>query len=408
MDEYRALDLPAEWIVRVGPLTKAAGALNWFLKEFPARRVYGFVGDDCVLKTKGWDRRLSEAAGDWNIAYPDDGLHGEKLCTHFCIGGKLAAYVGWLALPGLDHNYVDTAWMAVGKVCGNLVYCEDVKFDHRHPLAEKAPDDPVYERGREKYERDRELFRRWVKSPRFQKLTRTVKNMVHCRDSTKYQEMRDIKVAICIPSARMWEPDFGRCFGALVWHFASHYVEGTRSQVLNFLTNRGSQISYGRERLMANALKAEATHILWLDDDMTFPPDTLQRLLAHDKDFVAAQGVTKKVPAEPTAMALDGNRCFSDKSKTGLEEIIHVGLAVALMKTDRLHALRAPNFLQEWSEEHQGYGGEDTYFCRKLRRELGVKIYLDHDLSREVGHVGTLVYDHTLVGTVERKEVHAA
>jgi hypothetical protein len=38
---------------------------------------------------------------------------------------------------------------------------------------------------------------------------------------------------------------------------------------------------------------------------------------------------------------------------------------------------------------------DDIYFCRKAR-EYGFDIWLDHDLSMEIGHVGTLEYNHQM------------
>jgi hypothetical protein len=42
--------------------------------------------------------------------------------------------------------------------------------------------------------------------------------------------------------------------------------------------------------------------------------------------------------------------------------------------------------------------GEDFYFFRSLRA-AGFKIYVDHDLSAEVGHVGQRIYTAKNVGT---------
>jgi hypothetical protein len=37
--------------------------------------------------------------------------------------------------------------------------------------------------------------------------------------------------------------------------------------------------------------------------------------------------------------------------------------------------------------------GEDVFFCKKAR-ELGHKIYIDHDVSHEIGHIGTFEFGH--------------
>lgn len=43
------------------------------------------------------------------------------------------------------------------------------------------------------------------------------------------------------------------------------------------------------------------------------------------------------------------------------------------------------------------YQGEDWSFCEACER-AGIKIYVDHGLSREVGHVGNYEYTHDVVG----------
>jgi hypothetical protein len=37
--------------------------------------------------------------------------------------------------------------------------------------------------------------------------------------------------------------------------------------------------------------------------------------------------------------------------------------------------------------------GEDIYFC-KLAQAHGFKVYIDHDLSKEVRHTGTMDFTH--------------
>jgi hypothetical protein len=164
-------------------------------------------------------------------------------------------------------------------------------------------------------------------------------------------------------------------------------------------------LSQIRESLLRAALRAGATHILWLDTDMRFPSDTLRRLLSHSKAFVAANCVTKAVPAEPTAKTLYGSPVYTDKNSVGLEKVGHVGLAVALLQTQHLKRLVPPNFPMEWQKDAQAYAGEDGYFCRKWREATGLQIYIDHDLSRKVGHIGTFTFTYKLVGDVVKEAV---
>ena len=55
--------------------------------------------------------------------------------------------------------------------------------------------------------------------------------------------------------------------------------------------------------------------------------------------------------------------------------------------------------------EDGGLVGEDVYFC-KLARERGFDVFVDHDLSKDCGHVGMLEYktDHAFAMQGESAE----
>lgn len=150
----------------------------------------------------------------------------------------------------------------------------------------------------------------------------------------------------------------------------------------------GTFVHQAREKLLHDVTELwGATHILWLDADMTFPRDAALRLLKHDKEVVAANYMTRRPPSRPTAKK-DGQCVWSNDSygATGLEAVDHVGMGVFLMKTSVLTDLPRPRFWYSTETET-----EDVYFCRLLRK-AGYTIWIDHDLSKEVGHVGTHQY----------------
>lgn len=152
----------------------------------------------------------------------------------------------------------------------------------------------------------------------------------------------------------------------------------------------GTFVHQAREKLLHDLVELwGATHILWLDADMVLPPDTALRLLAHDVDVVAANYMTRVPPSRPTARR-DGQR-VSSSDATGLEAVDHVGMGAFLMKTSVLATLPSPRFWYSTPTET-----EDVYFCRLLRA-AGHAIYVDHDLSREVGHVGHHTYRESRV-----------
>ena len=147
----------------------------------------------------------------------------------------------------------------------------------------------------------------------------------------------------------------------------------------------GTFVHQAREKLLHDVVSIwGATHILWLDADMTFPKDTALRLLRHEKDIVAANYVTRAGTHRPTAVK-DGRFVLS-RDSTGLESVDAVGMGVFLMDTSVISDLPRPRFWYSTPTET-----EDVYFCRLLKA-AGHEIWIDHDLSKEVGHVGQFTY----------------
>lgn len=147
----------------------------------------------------------------------------------------------------------------------------------------------------------------------------------------------------------------------------------------------GTFVHQAREKLLHDLVSIwGATHILWLDADMTFPPDAALRLLAHEKEVVAANYVTRAGHHRPTAVR-DGQFISSSES-AGLEEVDHVGMGVFLMRTSFVPDLPRPRFAYDSPTET-----EDVHFCRLLRA-AGHSIWIDHDLSKDIGHIGQHTY----------------
>jgi hypothetical protein len=155
-------------------------------------------------------------------------------------------------------------------------------------------------------------------------------------------------------------------------------------------------VHVGREAVLERAITQwQATHLLWLDTDMRFPQDAAIRLAEHHRSIVAVNCVMRDPRMWFTAKR-DGQSVETTHASTGLEPVEFVGFGVMLMRTDVVSGLLRPWF--EHGRNAQGQDiGEDATFCRKLR-VAGHQVYIDHDLSKEVGHVG--LYDYRLPASV--------
>ncbi len=159
--EYQRIVFPQEWDVLIESERFTAGeAMRRAFEYSPDAEFYGFLADDIVFRTPFYER-LREAAVPCFVAYPDDGLQHENLCTHFVCGGDLVRAVGYWALPELQHSGLDVVWHLLGLNANVLRYCPEVQYYHIHPLAHRAETDEIYEYAKGLREGDNRVFQAW-------------------------------------------------------------------------------------------------------------------------------------------------------------------------------------------------------------------------------------------------------
>lgn len=158
----------------------------------------------------------------------------------------------------------------------------------------------------------------------------------------------------------------------------------------------GSLVYNARNNLARQAIKAEADWVLWLDSDMVFGPDLLQRMLKvcteNDIDFLTALCFRRKPPYTPCLFdRLD--KVEKGASYTALLSVPEgrfqvggCGFAGVLMSTDVLISVSA-KFNGRMFDPMDGFG-EDVAFCWRAR-QCGYDIWCDSDI--EMGHVGQFI-----------------
>lgn len=205
--------------------------------------------------------------------------------------------------------------------------------------------------------------------------------------------VRDIDVAVCIPHMGMMQAETAVSLAGLFGHFAQWKPPPAfriKRKQLRLLTHASSILPTSRFLLAKSAMKAGCTHILFIDSDMKFPKDTLQRLLLRGKKVIAVNATTRTFPTKFLAEDESGVT-YDSRRLTGVAPARHIGFGVALIEMDVLRRMKPPIFMFEWIPELQDLCGEDVYFSAKLA-ELGITPYVDHDLSKEIGHVGKWTY----------------
>ena len=194
-----------------------------------------------------------------------------------------------------------------------------------------------------------------------------------------------MKTIIAIPCMEMVHTEFVRSLVGM------RYVGE-----IQFSFTECSLIYQARTALCRMALEAEADYVLWLDSDVVFQPDLMERLMEdiQGKDMVTAVYHARKPPFKPIIWKtirtgiLPANtqvEQYEEYPEDGLFEIEGCGFGAVLMKTGVIRDV-ADTF-------HQTFGpipglGEDLSFCVRARN-CGYKIWCDPKL--QIGHKGSLI-----------------
>jgi cellulose synthase/poly-beta-1,6-N-acetylglucosamine synthase-like glycosyltransferase len=201
-----------------------------------------------------------------------------------------------------------------------------------------------------------------------------------------------MRIAICIPARGQMEVTT-----AFDLTMMAAYMAGKKNIDLNVYTSQGTLIFDQRNSLVRTAVQEKCDYILFIDADMRFPKTTLERLLAHKKDIIGVNATTRMMPPKPTARniqinedgSVDWLEVLSNKEK-GIGKVDAIGCGVMLIKTSCLKNIPQPYFYFEQLLKGKLLG-EDIYFCIKAK-DAGIDTWVDHDLSMEIGHVGSYTY----------------
>jgi hypothetical protein len=146
---------------------------------------------------------------------------------------------------------------------------------------------------------------------------------------------------------------------------------------------QGGDIVSARTFCAKEAIEKKSTHIFFIDSDMEFPPNTLKRLLAHDKDIITVEYNRRKLPPESVTQPLE------EKSETELYKARVIGAGCLLIKTSVFEKVAKPWFNFGRNSVGEVVIGEDTWFANSAR-DAGFDVWIDPQLK--VGHCGEYIY----------------
>ena len=191
------------------------------------------------------------------------------------------------------------------------------------------------------------------------------------------------KVMVTVPCYENIYPDTMKCIWDIGRQAEGHYD-------IDFNYVRGYTVDRARNLCVHEAKMADASHILFVDNDMTFEPDFLDLMLEHDAPVVL--GYYHHRPQYPEDKALRTNLCKldqlsymeqilpeeMDEAREEGYELVQVkggGLGFALVNMKVFDRFVYPYFT--WTNYGDGQClSEDLYFAEQCER-AGIPIYAD-------------------------------
>src|SRR3990167_3020477 len=111
-------------------------------------------------------------------------------------------------------------------------------------------------------------------------------------------KQKEIKVVIGVPVSD------SNAMNALTAQAIGASIISAEGLVIDFILRRSCDIVSNRTFLVNAAIKAGATHILFIDCDMLFPHDIIKTLFAHKKEIVGVDYNARTFPLKKVSEPL--------------------------------------------------------------------------------------------------------
>ncbi|WP_393075318.1 hypothetical protein [Streptomyces sp. LN704] len=150
----------------IGPRLRLGPTLNQAAPKWATRSdAVGFMGDDHLPRTVGWDGRYLaelERLGT-GLVYGNDLIQQAALPTQVAMSSDIIRETGHMVPEGAIHLWLDNAWLALGQALDAITYLPDVVVEHLHPIAGRAEWDAGYAEANADAvsDADRQVFEQW-------------------------------------------------------------------------------------------------------------------------------------------------------------------------------------------------------------------------------------------------------
>lgn len=162
-----------------------------------------------------------------------------------------------------------------------------------------------------------------------------------------------------------------------------------------------SVIPENRNQVVKMAQEWKATHLLWVDDDMSFSPEVVKAVLgawlalkkemkADRPRILGANCIKRLYPLQYMAVSFDDREVLSYASK-GITQVKYTGNAFLLTEMEIYSKIEEPWFAFPWVQETKSTGTEDVFFMQRAL-EAGFGTFVIHELGEHIDHTGSWTF----------------
>lgn len=175
-----------------------------------------------------------------------------------------------------------------------------------------------------------------------------------------------------------------------------------------------SRVERARNNVAWEFMAGDCNRILWLDSDQQFTPEDVVRLLCYSTELDVV-GAVYPCKHEPIELRYATTKKFMPAEKWGLIRVDGMGLGFTMVTRPVMQSLmdsaplakfdgiesRMPMIFRSRLSEQMEDVGEDIGFFRDCKG-LGYDVWVDP--AMKIGHIGTKVYEGTLLETAATKD----
>ncbi len=203
-----------------------------------------------------------------------------------------------------------------------------------------------------------------------------------------------MRVMIGTPSAGIVHAAYAMSLTKMVLYYLQTPILGMEQEPreMQAMMMVGANIGQNREIIVQHAIEGDCSHVLWIDDDMSFQPDCLNIAAMRQMPIVVGNYRRKVPPGRFTARNADNTASIeTTKDSRSLEECSFGGFGFCLVERKVFEAIPLPRFLMYYDHAGKTYTTEDKPWFEAATK-AGFKAYVDHDLSKKLRHNGTFSY----------------